>query len=91
MLSIETSKIYKKAYNRAIKRGLPIEKLNEVVFMLANQQELPEKYKDHNLKGKYAGYKECHIQSDWLLIYKIEYNRLVLFLLDTGTHSDLFG
>ena len=82
---------YKKAYNRAVKRGWPIDKLNEVVFMLANQQELPPKYDNHNLKGKYSGYKECHIQPDWLLIYKIESDRLVLFLLDTGTHSDLFG
>ena len=69
MLKIETSNTYKKAYNRAFKRGWPIDKLNEVVFMLANQQELPPKYDNHNLKGKYSGYKECHIQPDWLLIY----------------------
>ena len=91
MLSIETSHIYKKGYKRVIKRGLPIEKLNEVVLKLANQEVLPEKYKDHSLSGKYVGYRECHIQPDWLLIYRIDNGRLVLYLLDTGTHSDLFG
>ena len=91
MLSIETSHIYKKGYRRAAKRGLPMEKLNEVVQALANQESLPAKYKDHVLSGKYFGYRECHIQPDWLLIYKIEKGRLVLYLLDTGTHADLFG
>ena len=91
MLSIETSHIYKKGYTRAIKRGLPIEKLDEVVQILANQDILPPKYKDHTLSGKYSGYRECHIQPDWLLIYRIDNGRLVLYLLDTGTHSDLFG
>ena len=91
MLSIETSHIYKKGYKRAIKRGLPIEELNEVVLKLANQEVLPEKYKDHNLSGKYVGYRECPIQPDWLLIYRVDNGRLVLYLFDTGTHSDLFG
>ena len=91
MLSIETSHIYKQGYKRAIKRGLPIEKLNEVVQALANQETLPSKCKDHVLSGKYIGYRECHIQPDWLLIYRIDNGRLVLYLLDTGTHSDLFG
>ena len=91
MLDIETSHIYKKGYKRAIKRGLPIDKLNEVVMKLANQELLPANYKDHSLSGRYAGYRECHIQSDWLLIYRIDNGRLVLYLLDTGTHSDLFG
>ena len=91
MLEIETSHIYKKGYKRAIKRGLPIDKLNEVVMKLANQELLPAKYKDHSLSGRYAGYRGCHIQPDWLLIYLIDNGRLVLYLLDTGTHSDLFG
>ena len=91
MLSIETSNIYKKAYKRAIKRGLPIDKLNKVVMLLANQETLPPKYKDHLLAGKYAGYREYHIQPDWLPVYSIDKRRLVLLLLDTGTHSDIFG
>ena len=91
MLDIETSHIYKKGYKRAIKRGLPIDKLNEVVMKLANQEPLPTKYKDHSLSGRYDGYRECHIQPDWLLIYRIDNGRLVLYLLDTRTHSDLFG
>ena len=91
MLSIETSHIYKKGYKRAIRRGLPIDKLDEVVMKLANQEMLPINFKDHSLSGKYAGYRECHIQPDWLLIYRIDKGRLVLYLLDTGTHADLFG
>ena len=91
MLSIETSNVYKKAYKRALKRGLPIDKLNEVVLLLANQEVLPPKYRDHAMTGKYAGCRECHIQPDWLLVYSIDNGRLVLFLLDTGTHSDIFG
>jgi len=91
MLSIETSHVYKKGYRRAIKRGLPIEELNEVVLKLANQEVLSEKHKDHSLSGKYVGFRECHIQPDWLLIYRIDNGRLVLYLFDTGTHSDLFG
>ncbi|MBQ8959355.1 MAG: type II toxin-antitoxin system YafQ family toxin [Bacteroidales bacterium] len=91
MLSIEASHIYKKGYKRAVKRGMPIERLNEVVLKLACQEALPEKNKDCWLSGKYAGCRECHIQPDWLLIYRIDNGKLVLYLLDTGTHSDLFG
>ena len=53
-------------------------------------KKLPEKYKDHNLSGNYNKYRECHIEPDWLLIYKIEYDTLILTLVRTGTHSDLF-
>lgn len=91
MLSIETSNVYKKAYKRAIKRGLPIDKLNDAVLLLANQKVLPHSFRDHALVGKYVGYRECHIQPDWLLVYSIDNEKLVLFLLDTGTHSDIFG
>jgi len=57
--------------------------------MLARGETLPEKYKNHPLKGKYVGYYDCHILPDWILIYKIEKEKLVLLLFDTGTHSDL--
>ena len=58
--------------------------------MLARGEELPAKYKNHPLKGKYKGYYDCHILPDWVLIYKIEKERLILILFDIGTHSDLF-
>ena len=57
--------------------------------MLANGNQLPEKYKNHPLKGKYTGYYDCHIMPDWVLIYKIEKEKLVLLLFDIGTHADL--
>ena len=84
-----TSKL-KKDYKLAVKRGLNISKLKYVISMLAEGEELPEEYSDHCLKGNYSGYKECHIQPDWLLVYKIEEDLLILSLYRTGTHSDLF-
>ena len=65
--------------------------MDKVISMLANEIPLPEMYCDHWLKGNYKGYKECHIQPDWLLIYKIEEDILTLTLAYTGTHSDLFN
>ena len=62
----------------------------EVMKILAKGEKLPKKYKDHELKGDYQGHRECHIQPDWLLIYKIENEVLILTLTRTGTHSDLF-
>lgn len=81
---------FKKEYKAMLKRGRSRAKLLEVVEMLANGKPLPEKYCDHNLLGKWAGHRECHIEPDWLLIYTIENDVLVLTLTRTGTHSDLF-
>lgn len=90
MLSIVLSNQFKKDLKLAQKRGLNLNNLTEVVEKLANGEQLPPKNKDHNLSGEYASYRECHIQPDWLLIYKIEESELLLFLFRTGTHSDLF-
>jgi mRNA interferase YafQ len=57
---------------------------------LANGEALDEKHQDHRLSGDYSGFRECHITSDWLLIYQIRNNELLLLLSRTGTHSDLF-
>lgn len=65
--------------------------LDKVITMLQNDIPLEEKYRDHELKGKYQGFKECHIQQDWLLIYLKENDVLTLTLVDTGTHADLFN
>ena len=62
-----------------------------MIEILAKGEELPAKYQNHQLKGVYSGYYDCHIQPDWLLIYKIDNGRLLLTLAWTGTHSDLFG
>jgi mRNA interferase YafQ len=82
---------FKKDYKLAIKRGLKIDLLDNVVRTLAAGEELPEKNKDHALTGNWLGHRECHILPDWLLIYRIEDDVLVLTLARTGTHSDLLG
>ena len=82
---------FKKDYKLAMKRHLNIDILDDIIRMLANGEQLPEKYRDHALTGNWVGHRECHIQPDWLLIYRIENDLLVLTLTRTGTHSDLFG
>lgn len=81
---------FKKDYKLAMKRGLPIDELDNVIRMLAEGNSLPEKYKDHELSGNWKGFRECHVQPNWLLIYHIYDNNLILSLVRTGTHSDLF-
>ena len=90
MLKIVASNQFKKDLKRAIKRNLNIGLLDDVVSDLSNNKKLDSKYKDHELKGEYSGFRECHIEPDWLLIYRKEMDELELFLLMTGTHSDLF-
>ena len=87
---IEISTRFKKDYKLLEKRGYNLDLLKEVIATLANEEKLAEHYMDHSLKGEYLGYRECHITPDWLLIYRIEENILILALTRTGTHSDLF-
>lgn len=82
---------FTKDYRQAMKRGLNIDLLDDVIRTLARGETLPEKNRDHELTGDWAGHRECHILPDWLLIYRIEDDILVLTLSRTGTHSDLFG
>ncbi len=82
---------FKKNFKLAMKRSMKIELLEEVIAMLAMGETLPDKHKDHALTGNWVGHRECHILPDWLLIYRIEDEVLVLTLARTGTHSDLFG
>lgn len=82
---------YKKDIKLAKKRHYDIEELEKVVFQLANDIPLDEKYHDHALEGNYLNHRECHIKPDWLLIYQIKNDILILELSRTGTHSDLFG
>ena len=84
---ILTSK-FKKSLKLAKRRGLNLELLDQVVTMLQNNIPLQEKYE---LKGKYQGFRECHIQPDWLLIYLKDNDVLTLTLVDTGSHTDLFN
>ena len=79
---------FKRDIKKILKAGCDIEKLLKTVEVIANGQELPIKYKDHPLKGKSKGKRDCPIEPDWLLIYALEDNELVLYR--TGSHSDLF-
>lgn len=88
---VKVSSKFKKDLKLAQKRGLKTDKLKQVVNLLADGQTLSEQYRNHSLKGNYTGYMECHIQPDWLLIYKIQNNELLITLARTGTHSDLFN
>ncbi|MCL2526509.1 MAG: type II toxin-antitoxin system YafQ family toxin [Coriobacteriia bacterium] len=81
---------FKKDYRRAKKRGLPLKELHEVVDALAKGESLSTKHKDHQLKGSMKDYRECHIRPDWLLVYRIYEDELILALVETGSHADLF-
>lgn len=84
------TKRFRKDLVRAEKRGYDLSLLATVIKTLANGEPLPAKQKDHVLLGDYAGCRECHITPDWLLIYEIYEDELLLYLTRTGTHSDLF-
>ena len=90
MLTIKYQAAFKKDYKRIVKRGYDMRLLEKVIELLANQEPLPEKNRDHQLSGDYAGCRECHITPDWLLIYEVADEELILYLTRTGSHSDLF-
>ena len=81
---------FRKDFKRCIKRGLDRSLLEKVIDDLLAGKQLDKKHLDHELTGKYAGFRECHIQSDWLLIYRKNEETMVLTAMRTGTHSDLF-
>ncbi|MGN9017905.1 type II toxin-antitoxin system YafQ family toxin [Lachnospiraceae bacterium HCP1S3_C3] len=88
---IKNTTQFKKDYKLAKRRELDISLLKDIVTKLANGEPLDPKYKDHSLSGNWTGHRECHIQPDWLLIYRYEENVLILTLTRTGTHSGLFN
>ena len=90
MYQVKFTTAYKKAYKLMKKRGLDISLLDEVVDLLRQGKQLEKRYHDHGLTGDLAGFRECHIKPDCLLIYLIENDILTLTLIDTGSHSDLF-
>lgn len=80
---------FKKDYKLAMRRGLKISLLDDIITKLSKGESLPQKNKDHALSGNWHGHRECHIQPDWLLIYRLDSDTLVLTLTRTGSHSDL--
>lgn len=93
LYEVKTTTRFNKELKKISKQHKDIEKLIYVVEMLANGKELEEKYKNHKLINDktFKNCCECHIQPDWLLVYKIQDNELVLLLFATGSHSDLFN
>lgn len=90
MLTIKYESTFKKDYKRVVKRKYNIQLMEPVIELLANRSPLPPKYKDHDLTGDCTGCRECHITQDWLLVYRINDEELILILTRTGTHSNLF-
>ena len=90
MLQLVTTTKFRKDYKRIKKRGYDLSLLENVLDTLLREETLDQKYRDHALTGNYIGFRECHIQSDWLLIYAINASELILTASRTGTHSDLF-
>lgn len=90
MYKIKPTTKFQKDLKRVEKRGYNILLITDIIKKLANGEQLPEKNKDHPLGGNYSGCRECHITPDWLLIYEIADDELILYLTRTGTHSDLF-
>lgn len=92
MLKPEFTGQFKRDYKLAVKRGCDPKRLETVILLLCSQKPLPRIYRDHPLENSrnYKGMRECHIQRDWLLVYKIVEETLILKLIRTGSHSDLF-
>ena len=91
LYEIKTYKQYDRDVKLAVRRGLDIEKLLEVVRLLRQDEPLPEKYHNHLLHRDYKGYWECHINPDWLLLYEKDTEIRIISLYRTGTHADIFG
>ena len=90
--NLRVTKRFKKHLKQIAKRNIElVRKINDVVNSLHKGEILDARFKDHSLTGNFAGHRECHVQPDLLLIYRIVENILILELVDTGTHSDLFG
>lgn len=89
--TVRTSKRYRRELKIVLSRGKDESKLEKVIEILAAGENLPARCVDHPLSGKWKGYRECHIEPNWLLVYRIHDDILVLALMSTGTHSDIFG
>ena len=90
MLDLVTTTQFKKDLKRIRKRGYDLSKLDDILQKLRAEESLPEKNRDHDLTGNYKGFRECHVESDWLLVYAVDNEKIILTASRTGTHSDLF-
>ncbi len=88
--TVRTSNKYKRELRKVLSRGYQLQKLDRVIEIIASGENLPAKYADHPLHGNMEGYRECHVEFDWVLVYRIYQDELILLLTGTGTHSDIF-
>ncbi|MBQ0009507.1 MAG: type II toxin-antitoxin system YafQ family toxin [Ruminococcus sp.] len=88
-LTVQWTTQFKKDYKLAMKRGRNIDALDDTIRMIAGGEPLPPKLCDHALSGNFKGFRECHVEPDWLLVYAVQKHVLTLTLIRTGTHSDL--
>jgi mRNA interferase YafQ len=91
MLKTELSSQFKRDYALLKRRGYNTLKLDAVILLLLEQSPLEPRHRDHPLKGKWRGYRGCHIADDWILVYKVDGDKLKLILSRTGTHADVYG
>ncbi|MBC2602995.1 type II toxin-antitoxin system YafQ family toxin [Puniceicoccus vermicola] len=89
MLRLVRKSRFKKDFKKLLSSGKDLEKLGSVIMALQAEESLPKHNRDHALTGNYAGHRECHLEPDWLLVYKVEEGQLIL--VRTGSHSELFG
>ena len=89
--TIRYSNLFKRSFKKCLKRGCDEDKFRKVITILSESGSLPTKYRPHKLKGAYKDCWECHITPDWLLVWEQKDDELLLILVDTGSHSDLFG
>ena len=90
MLELVTTAQFRKDLRRIRRRGYDLSKLDRVLRSLLGEEPLPAKHRDHALSGDYIGFRECHVEPDWLLVYAIDKGLLILTASRTGTHADLF-
>ena len=91
MLGFKTTKQFDGDYRLMVKRGKDIQKLKTIMRQLLNQQTLESKYHDHALRGNLRGHRDCHIEPDWILMYRIDRDLEEITFVRTGSHADLFG
>jgi mRNA interferase YafQ len=90
LYTVKPTTQFKKDLRRIAKQGHNLDLLEDVIKKIANEVQLDKRHRDHDLSGNYKGCRECHVQPDWLLVYEIEKETLYLYLMRTGTHSELF-